>query len=118
MTPYRWRDPLYLALFIALTGALWGLTLRQTQEWADAVQVMAAAVVIAAAITITVREVVEMLAEAFKRQMRQLGHEEGRKEGIEVGVERGGRNMLDRLVKNGMISEEQRKQIEKEPEER
>ena len=52
----------------------------------------------------------ELPSTSFKRQMRQLGREEGRKEG--------GRNMLERLVKRGMISEEQRRQIEKEPEDR
>ena len=96
----RWRDPLYLALFIALTGGLWGVTLSQSREWAETIQVLGNSVVIAAAITLTVREVVEMLAEAFKKKMWEWGREKGREE------------ILDRLVKEAYLTEEQRKQIE------
>ena len=42
----------------------------------------------------------ELPSTSFKRQMRQLGREEARRE------------LLEQMVKNGMISEEQRKQIE------
>ena len=96
----RWRDPLYLALFIALVGVLWGVTLAQTREWAETIQVLGNSVVIAAAITLTVREVVEMLAEAFKKKMREWAWEKGREQ------------LLDQLVQEAYITEEQRKQIE------
>ncbi len=104
MSPDRWRDPFYLVLFIALVGAFWGVTLWQTREWVVAVQVMGSGVVISAAVTITVREVGEMLAEAFKKQMRELGRQEGRQEGR--------REILEQLVRDAVITEEQRNQLE------
>ena len=112
MLPERWKEPFYLALFIALVGGLWAVTLQQTREWVTAIQVMGNAVVIAVAVTITLREVIEMLSDAFKKQMWELGYEEGRREGRrEVR-----REVLDRLVKDSMITEEQRRQIEAERE--
>ena len=120
MSPERWKEPLYLALFIALVGGLWAVTLQQTREWVTAIQVMGNAVVIAVAVTITLREVIEMLAEAFKKKMRELGQEEGRREGIAEGLTKGRREerqeMLDRLVEDSLITEEQRRQIEAERE--
>ena len=41
-----------------------------------------------------------MLAEAFKKKMRELGREEGRRE------------VLDRLVKDAVITEEQRNRLD------
>ena len=112
----RWRDPLYLALFIALVGGLWGVTLSQTREWAETIQVLGNSVVIAAAITLTVREVVEMLAEAFRKKMREWAWEKGVEEGIErgreEGIELGEQRLLDRMVNEAYLTEEQRKQIE------
>ena len=116
MPTERWREPLYLALFIVLVAAFWGVTLARGQEWESALQAMTNGVVIAAAIIITVREVVEMLAEAFRKKMREWAWEKGVEEGIERGIERGreeGREeVLDRLVREAVITEEQRKQFE------
>ena len=91
-----------------MVAAFWGVTLWRTQEWEIVVQGMSNGVVISAAVTITLREVVEMLAEAFKKKMRELGREEGRKEGREEGR----RELLDRLLTDAVITEEQRNQLD------
>ena len=45
-----------------------------------------------------------MLAEAFKKQMRELGRQEGLQEGR--------REILERLVRDAVITEEQRERLE------
>ena len=104
--PERWNAPLYLLLFIVSSvGLSWWAVLDADGSF-EVMQALAASVVVSAAITIVFREVVEMLAEQFKKMRYERGLEEGRTQVLHDILK-----TLDEMKGRGEINEDTANQM-------